>query len=342
MSESIHYPWAEQLPAEGHSLEVQPGLHWLRFPLPFALDHINLWLLADTHGWTLVDTGVGGQRSQALWQLLQQRVLANLPLQRIIVTHYHPDHIGSAAWLAERFACPVLMSEAEFLTAHAVWNQSAAWGNGGLARLFAEHGLESARIHALLDGGNGYRMSVPQLPAQFSRLIHGQTLRIGQHQWQVLTGYGHAPEHIALYCPEREVLISGDQVLPRISSNISVWPTEPEGDPLGLYLDSLQTLQPLPDSTLVLPSHGKPFTGLNARLAQLAAHHAERLQALEEACTHPRHATELLPVLFQRSLEQRQLFFAMGEAIAHLHYLHQRGRLQRQVRDGVWHFQRVR
>ncbi|HXH03848.1 MAG TPA: MBL fold metallo-hydrolase [Candidatus Competibacteraceae bacterium] len=338
---TLDYPYGERLPAAGDALELLPGIHWLRMPLPFALDHINLWLLADGESWVAVDTGLGTPAVQELWQRLSAGVMAGRPLSRVLVTHYHPDHLGNAAWLAQRFAAPVLMSAGEFLTAHLMWQAAGPWDGSGLATLFRGHGLAEPALQAILGRGNVYRRGVPELPAGFRRLIDGDELDIGGRRWRVLVGYGHAPEHVSLYCAEAGVLISGDQVLPRISTNVSVWPSEPEGDPLGRYLDSLERLYALPAATLVLPSHGRPFRGLHARLEQLREHHQERLAALERECASPRCAAELLDVLFGRTLDTHQLFFAMGEAIAHLHYLQQRGRLQRQADgSGVWRFVR--
>jgi len=187
---------------------------------------------------------------------------------------------------------------------------------------------------------NYYPSMVPQVPAQYRRLMDGQLIRIGAHDWHCIAGYGHAPEHISLHCPAAGVLISGDMVLPRISTNVSVYDLEPEADPLPLYLASIGRLKALPPDTLVLPSHGKPFSGLHRRIEQLERHHDERLDEVLRACAErASSAADVLPVLFQRTLDLHQTTFAMGEAIAHLNALWLRGELTReQGNDGVWRF----
>jgi glyoxylase-like metal-dependent hydrolase (beta-lactamase superfamily II) len=190
---------------------------------------------------------------------------------------------------------------------------------------------------------NYYAGMVPQVPPAYRRLMDGMTIHIGGRAWRCIAGYGHAPEHIALHCEELGLLISGDMVLPRISTNVSVYDLEPESNPLQLYLDSLARYEPLAADTLVLPSHGKPFTGLHARIRQLREHHDERLADVMAACRDkPCHAAELLGVLFRRQLDLHQTTFAMGESVAHLHALWHDGRLARERgSDGIWRFRAV-
>ncbi len=321
---------------------VRPGVWWIRLPLPFALDHINVWALEDGDGWTLVDTGFGIPPVQAIWRALSSTLLGGRPVHRIVVTHYHPDHIGLAAWLSERFEAPVWMTESEFLTAHLAWSSTTALTAAQL-RHFQCHGLSEDWLHSISTRAGGYRSGVPTLPDWFQRIRDGDCLNIGGHEWIVRVGYGHAPEHACLYSAGLRLLISGDQVLPRISTNVGVWATEPEGDPLGLYLDSLNRLKSLPWDLRVLPSHGWVFDGLHERIDQLAAHHSARLTELLGFCNEPRSAGDVLPFMFRRELDPHTVRFAMGEAIAHLNHLHQRGDLRRSRReDGVYTFQRVR
>jgi glyoxylase-like metal-dependent hydrolase (beta-lactamase superfamily II) len=337
---ALTYPLGDTLPAPGTTLEIAPGVRWLRMGLPFALDHINLWMLRDEEdgrpGWTLVDCGIANATTQAHWETIFAHELQGLPVLRVIVTHMHPDHIGLASWLTERWSTPG--HECRLWISATDWNaarvavQPAAGGFGGEqgARFFARHGL---RDPALLDGvrarANYYASLVPSVPARYRRLLDGMTLHMAGHAWRCIVGYGHAPEHMALYCAALDVLISGDMVLPRISTNVSVHDLEPESDPLRLYLDSIAALRALPAGTLVLPSHGKPFFGLHERIAQLTAHHDERFAEVLEACTaQPRSAADMLPVLFKRQLDLHQTTFAMGEAVAHMHALHAMGRLR--------------
>jgi glyoxylase-like metal-dependent hydrolase (beta-lactamase superfamily II) len=311
-------------------------------PLPFALDHINLWLLEEDDGWTIVDCGYGDTGTRALWEAQFANVLGGRPVRRVIATHFHPDHLGNAAWLMERFGCPVTMTQSEFLTAHAVLEQRAGYSFADACALFSLHGMAPELAAALVARGNHYRRGVPEVPTQFERMLHGDTVTAGGSPWQVICGYGHSPEHASLHSPGRALLISGDMLLPRISTNVSVAAAEPDGDALSRFLDSITAYATLPAETLVLPSHGLPFRGVALRVAQLQAHHAERLAELEAAlfaAGSPCSASDLLPVLFRRELDLQQRFFAMGESIAHLNYLWHRDRIQRTVAaDGAIRF----
>ena len=325
-------------PAPGEAIEVAPGLRWIRMPLPFALDHINLWLLREPDGgWTAVDSGYGDPATRALWERHFAGTMGGEPLVRIVATHYHPDHLGNAAWLAGRFGVPVRMTQAEFLTAHAILDQRATHALADTCALFLAHGLEREHVDALAARGNAYARGVPEAPRTIERMIAGDTLRIGDDAWTVIPGFGHSPEHAALHAAKRNVLISGDMLLPRISTNVAVWPADPDGDPLGRFLASIAAFEHLPGDALVLPSHGLPFRGIAARVEQLRAHHAARLAELEAAlaaAARPMSAGELVPVLFRRPLDLQQRFFATGEAIAHLNHLWHAGRIQRLRGDG--------
>ncbi len=338
---ALTYPFA-QPPATTTVQVVAAGVCWLRLPLPFALDHINVWLLRDGAGWTLVDCGMGDRATAALWQENAGAWLKSLPLTRILVTHCHPDHLGQAQTLSERFGAPVWMSQGEYLSAHAMRDQAAGFGVEPLLEFFAAHGMVAAEITALRERGNRYRLGVPELPRHYHRLADGDALAIDGKTWRVIVGLGHSPEHLALYNEDRELLISGDMLLPKITTNVSVWPTEPEADPLGRFLQSVRRFASLPPGTLVLPSHGLPFRGVATRIAQLEAHHEARLAELLGAMgAAPKAASELRQVLFPRELDLQQLFFAMGETIAHLNHLVARGRIQRRNVNSAIRYQKL-
>ncbi|WP_153114569.1 MBL fold metallo-hydrolase [Rhodocyclus tenuis] len=334
-----------QAPPPGETFEIAPGVRWLRMPLPFALNHINLWLIEDDAGWVIVDTGFALPAVRECWT----KILAELAatprgerITRIVVTHFHPDHVGLAAWLAEQSGAPVLMTLGEYLTAHAVWQEIGGHGNEPMQRQFGRHGLSAERGAAIAAGRGGYNRGVPTLPTSYQRLFDGAVLHIGGRDWQVRVGHGHSPEHASLYCAEAGVLISGDMLLPKISTNISVFAVTPDADSLADYLASLDRLRELPAETLILPSHGFPFYGLHARVEAQHAHHDERLALLELSCSSPQCAADLLPVLFERELDAHQTMFAMGEAIAHLNRLEHAGRVRRlDGDDGVTRFVRV-
>jgi len=345
LERELHYTLGDTLPGPGEALEVAPGVRWIRMRLPFALDHINLWLLRDTidgvEGWTVVDCCISHDAARAQWEQIFETQLQGLPILRVIVTHMHPDHIGLAHWLTEKWNCRLWVSATDFNAARMASHSTTGFGGDRAAAFFASHGLTDPEAIAKVRArSNYYAGLVPRVPDTFRRLLDGMTLDIGGHAWRCIAGYGHAPEHIALHAPRLGLLISGDMVLPRISTNISVYDLEPESDPLALFLTSIQRFDRLPGDTLVLPSHGKPFRGLHARTRQLREHHEARLADVVESCAaQPCHAADLLPVLFKRKLDLHQTTFAMGESIAHLHALWHAGKLQRRAdNDGVWRF----
>jgi glyoxylase-like metal-dependent hydrolase (beta-lactamase superfamily II) len=337
----LEYPFAAPPPA-GEVREVAPGVHWLRMPLPFALDHINLWALEDGAGVALVDTGLGNDATRALWQQVFDGFVQGRPVTRVIATHLHPDHAGNVGWLTDRFQAPLWMSQSDFLTAHAWRENTAGFSIEALMAHLRRHGLAGEMYEGQASRGNAYRRSVPTFPARYRRIMEGDELAIGGRQWRVIMGYGHAPEHASLYCRSLEVLISGDMLLPRISTNISVSQVDPDANPLALFLASLHRFtQEIGGDPLVLPSHGLPFRGLRERVAQLEEHHRLRLGELEEVCDEPRAAADVIVTLFRRRLDEHQTFFAMGEAIAHLNYLMHDGVLRRATgADGVVRFVR--
>jgi len=328
-------------PRPGEALAIASGVWWLRMPLPFALDHINLWLLEDGPGWAIVDTGYATAETKSLWRRIFGEHLGRLPVTCVIVTHYHPDHIGLADWLARRWQVPLWITEKEWLYARVM--STGADDFAPLRHLFAHRaGLDAAASEVFEHRQNSYRRGVPSVPASFQRLRDGMTIEVGGRHWNVIVGEGHAPELACLYCAKTGVLIAGDQVLPKISPNISVQAHEPDEDPLARYLSSLVKLrEAVPVDTLVLPSHNLPFFGLHERIASLAAHHRTRCEEVVAACAAPKTATQLLPLLFRRKLDPHQLGFALGEALAHLNHLVYQGALSRTLdSDGVYRFMR--
>ena len=347
----LDYPFGNEQPEPGYAREVAPGVKWIRMPLPFALDHINLWLLRDEvdgkAGWTVVDSGIAKPEVQALWEQVFENELEGLPVLRVVVTHMHPDHTGLASWLCERWAAPLYMSLSDFYVA-SLWSSRPVGGAGTggdvAVRHFARHGLTDPEAQEQIrQRASYYPTLVPAMPRRFARMLDGGGITIGGREWQFISGYGHAPEHISLSCPELKVLISGDMVLPRISTNVSVFDYEPDANPLALYLASLDKYVPLAEETLVLPSHGRPFKGLHERIRQQHAHHAERLGELQQWCAEkPMAATDVVPLMFKRKLDLHQLTFALGEALAHLHALYYAGKVTRsEGEDGVLRFSAI-
>ena len=345
LESQLVYPFADELPAPGSVREVAPGVGWLRMGLPFALDHINLWLLRDERegrsGYTVIDCGVANDATRANWEQVFEGPMEGEPVLRVLATHCHPDHVGLSGWLCERYQAPFWLTAGEFGFARMM--AAALPGVDGPSAIphFERHGLvDPAMLEQMRSRRNYYPSLVPSVPDAYTRLQDGQLVPIGNTRWRVITGFGHSPEHASLYSEELNVLISGDMVLTRISTNVSVFAVEPEGNPLQHYLDSLDKFADLPEDVLVLPSHGKPFRGLHTRIDQLREHHVARLAEVQEACRVPLSAMEIVPIMFRRPLDAHQLSFALGEALAHLHKLWNDGMLKRVTGvDGVFRFQ---
>ena len=346
LEKQLHYPLGDTLPAPGATLTVAPGVKWLRMALPFALNHINLWLLRDEidgrPGWSVVDCCISLDEAKAQWEQIFANELEGLPILRVIVTHMHPDHIGLAHWLCQRWQVRLWISATDYTMARIGTQGSTGFSGDTMAAFFASHGLNDPDSIEKIKGRSSYFPKlVPSVPRQYRRMMDGDSLTIGGRHWACISGYGHAPEHISLYCEEIRVLIGGDMMLPRISTNVSVYDQEPESNPLKQFLDSIDKFRALDAQTLTLPAHGKPFIGLYERIQQLHDHHSDRLAEVMEACTaRPCSAADMLPVLFKRALDLHQTTFAMGESIAHLHLLWFEGRLQRMLDDdGIYRFQ---
>ncbi len=337
----LTYPF-EDAPAFGTPREIAPGVLWVQLPLPMSLNHINVYLLEGTNGWTIVDTGMRGEDARNLWKEIVDNVLGGKPIDQIVCTHMHPDHTGQAGFISTEWHAPLLMSYSEYYQARVM---STMMGSGGwqMTEYFERCGISTAFLENMRSGSN----FTPQpedypLPVSFLRLTDGDVMDIGAYQWQVITGKGHSPEHVCLYCRELSLLISGDQILPVITSNVSVYPTEPEGNPLLGWMESHVKFQSLiPDDVFVLPAHNSPFMGVQARLQQLIDHHEDRMLIIEENCTKPTPATDLLPFLFKRKLESQNMFMGLGECVAHLNCLMSRKRIERTLDGNLFVYQSV-
>lgn len=350
---ALSYPFAAP-PGPGEAHEVAPGVLWLRMPMPFRLDHINLWAIRDAgtgehgeggggDGWAIVDTGLQTAETLDVWrQLFASGAFEKSRITRVIVTHMHPDHVGMAGWLVSKFDCRLWMSRLEYLHCRVLLTDTGRDAPEDGIRFYARAGWETDSLEMYSARFGDFGRMIHKLPDSYIRLHDGQSLTIGAHRWQVVVGAGHSPEHACLYCPDLKLLISGDQVLPRISSNVSVFPTEPDADPLTDWLTSIDKIKrSVPDDLLVLPAHNEPFHGLHARLDALSAGHHQGLEKLRAHLVEPRRAIDVFPTLFRRAIGTgRELTLATGESIAHLNYLIGRGEATRTLAaDGAYRYQ---
>lgn len=349
--QGIVYPLGERAPAYGELIEIAPGVCWSRLPVPGALRHINVWALDDRdaagEGVALVDTGMNLPPAREAWETLFAGPLAGRRVTRVIATHFHPDHVGLAGWLCERFAAPLLMTRTEWLLARLMYVDAQPEPPGDVIRAWALAGWDAERIAARRAEGWGFFARISTAPpASFVRIADGDRLAIGERCWRVVVGSGHTPEHACLVEERADgapgLMIAGDQVLPRITSNVSVGASEPDADPLGDWLASIDRLLELPADLFVLPAHGEPFTGLRARLIALRDGHRDRLDALHTHLATPRRAVDCFPILFKRAVDDSVYGLASGEALAHLHRLEAEGRATRELRDGVAWFRAVK
>jgi len=327
----LAYPFAEG-PATGSAVDIAPGVKWMRMPLGGALAFINVWALKEAAGWAIVDTGLRSPATASAWRAIFAGALGGEPVTRVIVTHMHPDHIGMAGWIARKFACRLWITRLEYLMCRVMAADTGREAPEDGLQFYRAAGWDQAAIDNYKARFGGFGKALYTLPDSFRRLVDGEEIPIGEHTWRVVVGNGHSPEHACLYCPALKLLISGDQVLPRISSNVSVFPTEPDGDPLDDWLTSLARIKTqVPDDVLVLPAHNDPFHGLHARLDHLIGGHERGLVRLRRLLAEPRRAVDVFSVLFKRAIVPDLLGMATGEALAHLNCLIHRGAALRQT-----------
>ncbi|GAA0643171.1 MBL fold metallo-hydrolase [Brevundimonas lenta] len=332
----LTYPFAGP-PATGEAVEVAPGVLWMRLAMPMALDHINVYAIEDGDGWALVDSGLALSGTRDEWDALLAGPLGGRPVTRMICTHMHPDHIGLAGWLCERFDVPLIMTRLEYVTARMLLADTGQPAPEIGAEFYRAAGWDEAQIARYRKDFGQFGRAVDPLPAGYVRMREGDRLSIGGHDWRVVVGEGHSPEHACLWREDDGVVLGGDQILPKISSNVSVWPTEADADPLGDWLASLERMKTVfPDDVLILPSHGEPFRGVQTRLDALIRGHVTSLKRLERSLKTPKRAVDVFGALFARPVGDGVRGMATGESVAHLNYLLRQGRAVRtRDADGV-------
>lgn len=326
--DGLDYPFAAP-PAPGELLEVADGIFWFRVPLPFRLDHVNIFLLRDGEGYTAIDTGIADDATITAWERILDGPLAGTRITRLVATHFHPDHIGLAGWLYERFGVPLLTSQTSYMTCLDISLRPGALETDTYRDFYLRHGMAPDAAQRVLTQGHNYLRMVQPLPPTFGRLVAGDRLDIGPRRFEILVGDGHAADQLMMHAAGDGIFLAADQLLARISPNIAVWAVDPHGDPLGLYIRSLRAIAAqVPDGTLVLPGHGLPFRGAARRAEALIAHHHERCERIVEAArVAPRSVADLVPFVFERPLDAHQMSFAFGEVHAHVNYLLRRARL---------------
>jgi glyoxylase-like metal-dependent hydrolase (beta-lactamase superfamily II) len=327
-------------PEPGHAIEIQDGIFWLALPLPFALGHINVWLLDEGDNWALIDTGPAVAETIAAWEhILSSLVIKGKPVGRIYITHHHPDHVGLASWLSGKYSSRLYMSAPTRDRVRYLLQDDISDATDVVAAFYQAHGIDDPLNFVQFETGRKYRKIVSGLPDNINLIEDNAELEIGGRKWQAMLCHGHAAGHIALYSGVSELLISGDQILPAITCNISLISADAGGSPLHDYLESLQRFQMLPESTLVMPSHGKVFSGLHRRLEQIRTDHQYRLDTVEKICKIPRDAAEVTALLFPRRLDELNGMLAFGETLAHLRFLAGEHRLQCREHNGKYYFQ---
>ena len=330
-------------PGDGETMRVAEGVTWLRMPLPFSLNHINLWLLRDDEGWVIVDTGVDTKTSRKIWHRVFDVDMGGDPATHVIATHLHPDHSGCADWLTREFSVDLWMTRQEYLLCRLLIEDTGKEAPIEGIRFYRAAGYTEAEIASYTSGFGMFGKFVRAMPQAYRRMQDGEVLHFAKYDWEVIVGRGHSPEHACLYDAQRNILISGDQILPTISPNVSVWPTEPTADPLREFLESIDHLEAkLPEDVLVLPAHGKPFRGAHVRLEELRREHTERLEILLENGAEPRRVIDVFADLFGRAINDNNRNLATGEALAHLNYLTHAGDMTVETdADGVNWYRRA-
>ena len=325
----LTYPFAEP-PEWGEAIAVADGVLWMRLSMPIALNHVNVYAVEDGAGWAVVDTGLDLPDSRERWEAMLTGPLGGRPVRRVICTHMHPDHIGLAGWLCDRFDAPLVMTRLEYVTGRMLLADTGQPAPEAGAIHYRAAGWDEDQIGTYRREYGQFGRAVSPMPSAYVRMRESDRLRIGGQDWRVVVGEGHSPEHACLWRETDGLVLGGDQILPKISSNVSVWPTEPDADPLGDWLESLERMKAVfPDEVLVLPSHGEPFRGVQARLEALIRSHETALRRLECSLKSPKRAVDVFPALFARPIGDGVRGMATGEALAHLNYLRKRGRITR-------------
>jgi glyoxylase-like metal-dependent hydrolase (beta-lactamase superfamily II) len=308
-------------PENGGVMTVAPGLLWVRLPLPFQLNHINVWLIEDGDGWFLIDTGCNTEEINRAWENLFSGVMENKPITRLAVTHGHVDHVGLAGKITSRFGAHYVGTFGEWVWARIAHTKDFPGSNMALHDFLLGHGFEDAQVRNMVQTRSHFIDLSTPVPPAISEIRDGDTIEIAGRPWQILVTKGHAFEHSSFYDPAENVIIVGDHLLPNISPVIAVDEMIPGADPLKDFLESFSRFSDIPSDTLVLPSHGLPYRGIHQRINELRQHHEKRLEATVKQLDKPLTARELAKAMFPRVEGTIGISFALAETLAHVNYL---------------------
>jgi glyoxylase-like metal-dependent hydrolase (beta-lactamase superfamily II) len=338
----LTYPFPD-MPKPGEVKEVAQDVFWVRMPMPGRLDHINVWLLRDYDGWTIVDTGLNREDIRNWWEQVFDRHLDGKPVKRIFSTHMHGDHTGLAGWLVQRWGVELWMSRTDFVMCKLMAADGPSDLPDDALRFYHRAGFSEKRLNEYKSRFGQFGASISPLPSGFHRIKDGEYIDIGGREWRVVVGRGHSPEHVCLYCPELKVIIGGDQILPRITPNVSVNPSEPGANPLKEWLDSCVHLRELlPSNLLVLPAHQDLYYGVDERLTALIQYHENALNQLYDLCTEPKRSVDVFEAIFKNEITEWTYFMATGESIAHINCaLDRRMLVAEEDKDGVAWFRQA-
>ncbi|MXQ09597.1 MBL fold metallo-hydrolase [Alphaproteobacteria bacterium GH1-50] len=326
----IRYPFPDT-PDPGEAVPVAEGVLWLRFPLPMALDHVNIYALDEGDGWTLIDTGFDSRKSRDIWQTALDGPLRGKPIKRVVLTHHHPDHVGLAGWFASEHGAELLASRVAWLTARMLTLDEQTRPTPETERFWRRAGMPDDLLQKRLsERPFNFADAVAPIPLGYDRLEDGRTIRLGGRDWTIRFGQGHAPDHATFWSHDGEVVLGGDQLLPSISPNLGVYATEPEADPVAEWLASIEVFRPHATTEhLVLPGHKLPYRGLPSRLDQLAENHHGALARLRAHLSEPRTAADCFDPLFRRRIGAGEYGLALVEAVAHCNHLWHAGEVER-------------
>ncbi|MGB0505213.1 MAG: MBL fold metallo-hydrolase [Pikeienuella sp.] len=341
LAQGLRYPFEDRIPDHGEAIEVADGILWMRLPLPMTLDHVNIYALDDGASWTIIDTGFSTSKTRQIWEQLLAGPLAGKPVGRVIGTHHHPDHIGLAGWFQDRGAAFWTTRTAYFYCRALQLDHHDTVSETNITHMRRSGASEEVIEAAIARGPWNFSQVTEPLRPGFKRLKEDDIIEMGGRRWLVIMGDGHAPEHATFWCEDEDIVITGDQILPRISPNLGVYPTEPDADPVGEWLVSCEKLQPHANEThLALPGHNRPFTGVPKRLEQLIENHHGALKRLRKVLTSPKTAVDCFDAIYKRPIKSGEFGLAMAEAVAHLNHMYAEGEATRRLdADGAYRFQ---